>query len=72
MHTGDSPKWVKSRRWKRKKERRAKVGDNNGQAMHGARKPPGPIRMAHAWRTQVAWTNLMKQTENKKWKVNII
>ena len=34
---------------KRKKERResAKVGDNNGQAMHGARK--------HAWRTQAAW-----------------
>ena len=29
----------------RKKER-AKVGDNNGQAMHGARK--------HAWRTQAA------------------
>ena len=28
----------------RKKERRAKVGDNNGQATHGARK--------HAWRTQ--------------------
>ena len=27
-----------------KKERRAKVGDNNGQATHGARKPPGPKR----------------------------
>ena len=26
----------------RKKERRAKVGGNNGQATHGARKPPGP------------------------------
>ena len=26
----------------RKEERRAKVGDNNGQATHGARKPPGP------------------------------
>ena len=26
---------------------RAKVGDNNGQATHGARK--------HAWRTQAAW-----------------
>ena len=35
---------------KKKKERkkeRAKVGDNNGQATHGARK--------HAWHTQVAW-----------------
>ena len=29
-----------------KKERRAKVGDNKGQATHGARK--------HAWRTQAA------------------
>ena len=26
----------------RKKRERAKVGDNNGQATHGARKPPGP------------------------------
>ena len=32
----------------RKKER-AKVGDNNGQATHGARK--------HAWRAQAAWAN---------------
>ena len=33
---------------KREKERKgAKVGDNNGQATHGARK--------HAWRTQAAW-----------------
>ena len=56
---GDSPKWVKSkkrRKKKREKERekerkkeRAKVGDNNGQATHGARK--------HAWRTQAAWAN---------------
>ena len=49
---GDSPKWVKSkrRRKKREKERkreRAKVGDNNGQATHGACK--------NAWRTQAAW-----------------
>ena len=29
----------------------AKVGDNNGQATHGARK--------HAWRTQAAWANIM-------------
>ena len=34
---------------RKRKERRAKVGDNNGQAMHGARK--------HAWRTQAAWAN---------------
>ena len=44
---GDSPKWVKSRRRRKKeKKERAKVGDNNGQATHGARK--------HAWRTQGA------------------
>ena len=52
---GDSPKWIKSRRRRREKERkreRAKVGDNNGQATHGARK--------HAWRTQAAWANLTK------------
>ena len=28
-----------------KKKERAKVGDNNGQATHGARKPPGPIKL---------------------------
>ena len=33
-----------------KKRERAKVGDNNGQATHGARK--------HAWRTQAAWANI--------------
>ena len=32
-----------------KRERGAKVGENNGQATHGARK--------HAWRTQAAWAN---------------
>ena len=39
----------------RKKERGAKVGDNNGQATHGARK--------HAWRTQAAWANFTKESE---------
>ena len=37
---------------KKEKRKRPKVGDNNGQATHGARK--------HAWRTQAAWAN--KQT----------
>ena len=32
---------------KERKKERAKVGDNNGQATHGARK--------HAWRTRAAW-----------------
>ena len=35
----------------RKKRERAKVGDNNGQAMHGAHK--------HAWRMQAAWAKKM-------------
>ena len=46
---GDSPKWVKSKkRRKRKRERereRLNNGDNNGQAMHGGRKPPGPTKI---------------------------
>ena len=38
---------------KKKKKERAKVGDNNGQATHGARK--------HAWRTQAALAKLVHQ-----------
>ena len=45
---GQKQKKEKKKKKKRKKER-AKVGDNNGQATHGARK--------HAWRTQAAWAN---------------
>ena len=36
-----------------KKERRAKVGDNNGQATHGARKPPGPIFITSYFKFQL-------------------
>ena len=36
---------------KKKRERGAKVCDNNGQATHGARK--------HAWRTQAAWAKIL-------------
>ena len=39
--------WSKAKDGKERK--RSKVGDNNGQATHGARK--------HAWRTQAAWAN---------------
>ena len=46
--TGDSPKWVKSKRRRKRRRRgekeRLNDGNNNGQATHGARK--------HAWRTQ--------------------
>ena len=45
---GQKQKTEKERKKERKKER-AKVGENNGQATHGARK--------HAWRTQAAWAN---------------
>ena len=37
------------KREKERKKERPKVGDNNGQATHGARK--------HVWRTQAAWAN---------------
>ena len=38
----------KTEKKKREREKeRAKVGDNNGQATHGARKPPGPTKTAH-------------------------
>ena len=48
--SGVSLKGVKSKRRKRRtKKERPKVGDNNGQATHGALK--------HAWRTQAAWAN---------------
>ena len=38
----------------KEEEERLNDGDNNGQAMHGARK--------HAWRTQAAWANTHTQT----------
>ena len=44
------------RKKERKKRERAKVGDNNGQATHGARK--------HAWRTQAAWANVHEDIIN--------
>ena len=37
---------------KKKKKKGAKVGDNNGQATHGARR--------HAWRMQAAWAKRKK------------
>ena len=41
---------------KKKRKKRAKVGDNNGQATHGARK--------HAGRTQAAWANIFDGFED--------
>ena len=51
---GRFPEVGKKQKTEKKRERekeRAKVGDNNGQATHGARK--------HAWRTQAAWANIL-------------
>ena len=39
----------KQKTGKREREKRLNDGNNNGQAMYGARK--------HAWRTQAAWGN---------------
>ena len=47
----------KTERKKRKRER-AKVGENNGQATHGACK--------HAWRTQAAWAKI-NLSESNMW-----
>ena len=41
---------------KKRKKERAKVGDNNGQATHGARK--------HAWCTQAAWAKRLNNGNN--------
>ena len=40
-----------------KKKERKKVGDNNGQATHGACK--------HAWRTQAAWAKIQISVSGK-------
>ena len=44
FHTRGIPRsWSKAENGEKERDKeRAKVGDNNGQAMHGARKPPGP------------------------------
>ena len=51
---GRFPEVGQKQKMEGKKERGAKVGENNGQATHGARK--------HAWRTQAAWAKI---TESK-------
>ena len=40
---GQKQKTEKEEREKERKKERLNDGDNNGQATHGARKPPGPI-----------------------------
>ena len=56
FHTWEIPRsGSKAEDGEREREKeRAKVGENNGQATHGARK--------HAWRTQAAWANFHTQT----------
>ena len=50
LEVGQKQKTEKKERKRERKRERAKVGENNGQATHGARK--------HAWRTQAAWVNI--------------
>ena len=39
---GRFPEVGQKQKTEKERKKRAKVGDNNGQATHGARKPPGP------------------------------
>ena len=68
-----------------KKRERLNDGDNNGQATHGARKPPGPTMASFAsvhhnkWSTQATRTNngqssciLLNYCINKDQKINFI
>ena len=43
FRTGEIPRSGSKAKDGERKRERAKVGDNNGQATHGARKPPGQI-----------------------------
>ena len=57
---GVSPKWVKAKdREKRGERERLNDVNNNGQAMHGARK--------HAWRTQAVWAKKREKKKNEGW-----
>ena len=49
---GRFPEVGQKQKTEKKKEKKERLhnGDNNGQAMHGARK--------HAWRTQAAWAKI--------------
>ena len=53
---GRFPEVGEKQKTEEKKERGAKVGENNGQATHGARK--------HAWRTQAAWAKRLRTMSN--------
>ena len=54
---GSFPEVGQKQKTEKERRERAKVGDNNGQATHGARK--------HAWRTQAAWAKSWKQRRVK-------
>ena len=49
---GQKQKTEEKKKRGKRRERGAKVGDNNGQATHGARR--------HVWRTQAAWANVSR------------
>ena len=50
---GQKQKTEEKKEERKRRERGAKVGENNGQATHGARK--------HAWRTQAAWAKMSRE-----------
>ena len=52
FRTLEIPQKQKTERKRRERKERLNDGNNDGQAMHGARK--------HAWRTQAAWANLKR------------
>ena len=44
---GRIPEVGQKQKQKTEKKKKRRDGDNNGQATHGARKPPGPISLRH-------------------------
>ena len=58
---GSFPEVGQKQKTEKKEKKRPKVGDNNGQATHGARmahawRTHGASK--HAWRTQAAWAKI--------------
>ena len=76
---GSFPEMGLKQKTEKKREERLNDGDNNGQATHGARKPPRPKERLndginngqaihgackHAWRTQAAWAKTVNISQS--------
>ena len=61
---GRFPEVGQKQKTESEKKRRLNDGNNNGQAMHGARRP--------AWGTQAVWANLLQKTASRflQWQAN--